>query len=136
MVRILAILMLLVAGAPGLGVLSPGDRGAGSCEDMACHRLVVRTTCCGERIETSVCDMDSGNCTCGIAPVPERQPEPTAPPTRTERNAPSTLSPEPPVPLAVVAWAQGSPKAPAGAQSLLAALTNNEIQAFMGIWRT
>ena len=137
MIRTLAILMLILAGALGLGAAGVhGGAAAASCDDAACHEAVVRVACCGEEVEATPCHMNEGACTCGVAPMPDRQPQPQAPLPRTERDSPATAPAERPAWTGALEWDERTKRTPAATPSLLAALTNNEIQALMGVWRT
>ncbi|MDQ7013048.1 MAG: hypothetical protein Q9O74_04035 [Planctomycetota bacterium] len=136
MIRILAILMLILAGAPGLGAVGVRGGFAGSCEETACQHVVVRTTCCSETIETMPCHTGEDDCTCGVAPMPDRQPQPQAPLPRTERDSPAAAPAERPALVGAAAWDAKAPRSPIAAPDQFTALTNNEVQALMGVWRT
>ncbi len=136
MIRILAILTLILAGAPGLGAVGVRGGFAGSCDETVCQHVVVRTTCCDETIETTPCHTDAGDCTCGVAPMPDRQPQPQAPLPRTGRDSPATAPAERPALDSTAAWDAKAQRSPIAAPGQFAALTNNEVQALMGVWRT
>ena len=135
MMRTFAILVLLAAGLPRLGVgVAAGQE---QCGESACHKPVVQMSLCDcDSCDGDFCPMSKGPCECITAPAPDSDPKPEAPLPRSDRDT-------------VTGMPNGSPQVTVAAEpdatmSRLASLvlglsadkTHNEIQAPLGIWRT
>lgn len=136
MIRVLVILLLATSGFLRFSTVV-GDQ-YGGCGEHGCDaRVVTCIDCCAPASEDAAfCSSSGGPCQCGVSKQTEPQPIPDAPLPRVDRDslmasAISSLRVEFEVDL------QRRPSATATTLSgILATLTNNEIQAFLGIWRT
>lgn len=129
--RWIAILIFTLAGLPRLGVAPAQTDHCGMAE---CRPAVVRVTCCGETV-VEACPANGGECHCGLSSAPDQDDRPQAPPPRTERLPLVALDLSAPR----VVWRASDVQPPHVSQvgqGRYAALTHNEIQALLGIWRT
>lgn len=134
MLRVLAILVLVACGLPGLGAASAGGWGLGGAS--ACHEPVVEMSCCSSSTaDNRFCPMSNGPCECIEAPAPSPERRPDAPLPRSDRDSITGLPNGPPQVAPVVE--------PADTVACMASLvvgspskTHNEIQALLGVWRT
>ncbi len=135
--RFLAILTILSAGFPGLGLRSVGGHaGENGCGHSGCGQVIIETTCCGEPTEREYCPMSGGPCRCAQAPTHDSQPQPEAPRPRSDRDSLVARISAPPR-VVWVTQPEGERSSNTGdAHGLLAGRTHNEIQALLGVWRT
>ncbi len=129
--RWMAILILFLAGLPRVGI---GAGEAVRCDDAACRPVVVQETCCGTTV-IEACPANGGKCRCGMAPDHHRDERPQAPQPRTERLPLVTIA----LSVSRLVWRASDVPPPHLARGLLdptVALTHNEVQALLGIWRT
>lgn len=136
MIRLLVILLLATSGILRFPLVAGGSHG--DCGRQACATEIATTPgCCeSETLAPDFCLMSGGPCQCGFAPLPDQQPVPDAPLPKTDRDS-VTAVPAPPIRVEVEIVSQRRPLGrSASPLSLLAGLTHNEIQAFLGIWRT
>jgi hypothetical protein len=139
LMRLALILAMLVQ--PLLVVPAAGARAAAAgCSllghESSCCRMVVRTTCCGERTVDRRCRMSEGEaCRCAAGPGEGKRPRgPEAPPGQGEqlRLALGTASP---LPVSAVAEA-GGVRAAVSVAPAAGGVSHNVKQAFLGVWRT
>lgn len=136
MTRVLAILVFVLAGVPGLGVGVLGALAPHQCESSGCHVVAVEASCCSQSIETVYCPMSGGPCECATASLPEPRPRPDPPQPGPERDQ-IVAAPRPAVrPIPILPTVARLPCVRAARLSLLAGMTHNDIQAFLGTWRT
>lgn len=133
LVRFLAILFLVASGVPRLGaigtVISPtckissvvaDDGGEGCCSGGA-----------------HFCEMSNGPCRCVAAPAPTETPDREAPLPTTERESFSGFMSEGFAEIRVVEEPERLPTIDGPlVWALLSDRSHNELQAFLGIWRT
>lgn len=135
MTRVLAILILVAAGLPRLGVGLAG--GQDHCGEFACHQPVVQVNCCdSELVEEAYCPMSKGPCECVAAPAPNTDPKPEAPLPRSDRDTVTGMPNGPPQVMPVAEPDTDAPKVASQVLALTAGKSHNEIQALLGIWRT
>lgn len=139
MTRLLAIVVFVLAGLPGLGVGMLGALAPESghqCQESGCHVVAVEASCCSEGVEEPYCPMSGGPCECVAAPLPDPQPRPETPLPGLDRDQIVT-APRPALqPIPILTAAATRPCVLATRPSLLAGMTHNDIQAFLGTWRT
>jgi len=135
--RVLAILILALAGLPGLGFGTDGGQGdAHVCDDSGCRTVVVEVSCCGETTFVDYCSNSGGPCSCDASPRPDRSPRPGVPLPNVERNS-------------LVAVMQGGVRvesafdlkqdhesASAFLGDVQSGLSHRELRALLGNWRT
>ncbi len=140
--RLLAILTLILAASPRLGVAAVEPQSQQPpCETLACCEPVVVETCCGQTIEVvpathASCPITGGSCACMAQPTEDSQPAVPAPMPRVGSDlmlaANAARSREVVTTERVLAIRR--------AETTLAALranrTHNEAQALLGIWQT
>ena len=86
--RLLAILILALAGLPGLGLGTGGGQAlAHDCEESGCRVVVVEVSCCGETTYVDNCSMSDGPCRCEASPRPDHSPRPDVPRPIFERDS-------------------------------------------------
>lgn len=137
LVRLLSILVVALSGLLSFGGGPDGvDAQAAGCGDAVCHEVVVRTGCCGEVIEETVCPMSGGDCRCVAAPAPEG-------PKRTEAPLPKAEQPTwlaVPAARALIGWlgGDGADRAAPSADwfGVYAGRTHNEVRALLSSWQT
>lgn len=138
-IRLLAIMVFVFGGLPGLGIGMLGalvpDRGH-QCQESGCHVAVVETSCCLEEIDQDYCITSAGPCQCGVAPLPNPKPRPDAPISGPDRDRIVTAPRAALQPVPILSAAATHPRVVAARLSLLAGMTHNDIQAFLGTWRT
>lgn len=137
--RLFAILVFVLAGLPGMGVGMLGALAPESghqCEESGCHVVVVESSCCSEEIEQDYCPRSGGPCQCGVAPVPDPQPRPETPLPGSQRDQIVTVPQVADRSIPILAAASARPRVSVTRLSLLAGMTHNDIQAFLGTWRT
>jgi hypothetical protein len=137
MTRFLSILLLAIAGIPVFGsglVLGGGQDHA--CGHVGCNEVVVEATCCSEPTEPAFCPASGGACQCGVAPLPDPQPRPDAPLPGSQRDQIVTAAQAAVRPVPILSAPATHPRVIAARLSLLAGMTHNDIQAFLGTWRT
>lgn len=134
MTRYLAILVLMIAGLPRLGVgLSMGRHDEA---EAACHRVIKPMACCGGGSgEDAYCPMSDGPCRCLIAPAPDPEPRPQLPLPRSDRDFFTSL-PNEPTEITLLPEPLSTPLRPGSRVGLTGSKSHNQLQALLGIWRT
>ncbi|GAB4551439.1 MAG: hypothetical protein Tsb0013_13530 [Phycisphaerales bacterium] len=135
MIRSLAILILVVASLPRLGVGFTSTHYG--CETAECHEAAVEVTCCccdsGER---GYCPMSEGPCECAAAPSPDPEPKPQAPLPRSDRETVFGMPNGPPRVMPDVDPDADAPSVAPQVLVLTAGKSHNEMHALLGTWRT
>tara|TARA_E500000318_G_C3482339_1_gene180936 strand:+ start:321 stop:728 length:408 start_codon:yes stop_codon:yes gene_type:complete len=135
MLRILAILTLIFAGLPRLGVGLAGGQDA--CGDSACHQPVVQMSCCdSDPGDDGFCPMSNGPCVCVAAPLPDPEPLPEAPLPRSDRDTVTGMPNGSPQVTPVVEPDRDAPKVASLVLALTVGKSHNEVQALLGVWQT
>lgn len=106
------------------------------CQESDCHMVVVEASCCSEQIEPAFCPASGGACQCGVAPLTDPQPWPDAPLPGSQRDQIVTAAQAAVRPVPILSAPATHPRVIAARLSLLAGMTHNDIQAFLGTWRT
>ncbi|HED53745.1 MAG TPA: hypothetical protein ENJ00_06045 [Phycisphaerales bacterium] len=96
MMRTLVILMLALAGIPGVGIgLLPPDSVVVSCGATECwgdECLIGEGPCCDAGESGDHCGLGDGLCRCGVMPAPRHDPRSDTPLTRPERGPTSAFA--------------------------------------------
>lgn len=132
--RVLLILALIWQSLTLCGVIAPAG-SAERCVQTSCCEVVEQVSCC-EEVVAHHCGLSRGECLCGVSPVdhPERVPEGPLP--RTNRETFAAVQLLVPMPYTGIHSDPGPFRVCAVDGGLLAGKTHNEVQAFLGIWRT
>jgi len=134
--RVLVILIIALAGLSGLGVNMAGDQSSEhSCGESDCHELTVRGVCCDADIE-AFCSSSSGPCRCSCTSLPVRFPFPDAPFPHPDRETLTSIFNGSFFIVELAEPGTDFHRETARSFGLLTGLTNNEIRAILGIWRT
>lgn len=134
--RVLVILMISLAGFSGFGVGSTKAVGRShSCDETDCYELAGHDACCEEDV-TDLCSSSDGPCRCSCTSAPVRLPLPDAPFPHPERETRTSIFNGSFLIVELVEPGTDFHCENVRSSGLLAGLTNNEVQALFGIWRT
>ena len=136
-IRILVILMFALSGLTGSGAdLSGAQNKTHQCDDFNCHEGYSRHVFCCETHAGESCSADDEECQCFCTAIPIRWPFPDVPLPRSDRSPLISLSF---VPIGGFTGAEQETESvheSFQSFSVLAGFSNNEVQAFLSIWRT
>jgi hypothetical protein len=134
LLRLLAIIAIIASPVAPTVAATPVAPIEGCAHD-ACCETVETITCCGQTTIERVCQRSGGACTCVARPAERPAPDRDAPHPRTQRDTAPAVAPAEPLRSAFAA------QPPARERCELSASgrerrTHNDIQAFLGVWRT
>lgn len=140
MSRLLAILAVLLATLPGVG-LSGTDRGGQgfrSAETCLTELRPPRTACCEAAAPSDdYCPMSDGPCCCSASPAPVPEHRPEAPLPRKDKDpAPGVLTSAPRLTAADSRLSQAPTLTGSQVLALRETLSHNRARSLLSVWRT